>query len=59
MVISERHAYSAYRKTVYGREEFAFWGASQRLTTASQPLARGTRSNGGGLIPLRYALMGK
>jgi hypothetical protein len=56
MVISERHANAAYHKSINGREEFKHWGAAQRLTDATHPLRRGTVSNAGGLVPLRYTL---
>jgi hypothetical protein len=56
MVISERRANAAYHKSINGREEFDRWGAAQRLATATQPLRRGTVSNAGGLVPLRYTL---
>jgi hypothetical protein len=54
MVISERHAYQAMRKN---HKEWGRWGASQRLTHATNPLVRNTRSMGGELISLRNVLL--
>jgi hypothetical protein len=59
MVISERREYATYRKSVNGSKEFAQWGASQQLTTATAPRVRGTRSLGGGLLMVRYAYAGR
>jgi hypothetical protein len=54
MVISTRLAYEAFRDN---HTEFDRWGASQRLTFATNPLVRETRSLGGGLIPARNYYM--
>lgn len=55
MIIASRHAYVAFTSaTDNAARDHAFdvWGASQDLTRATQPLVRGTRSMGGGLLPL-------
>lgn len=52
MVISSRKAYDAFRRS-NNSADFAAWGKAQRLTFAASPLVRGTRSHGGGLVPLR------
>lgn len=54
MVVSARRAYVAFRSS-NSSADFTAWGSAQRLTFASSPLVRGTRSMGGGLIPLRNA----
>lgn len=58
MIIISRHAYADFSSaTDDATRDAAFdrWGAAQDLTRATQPLVRGTRSMGGGLIPLRNA----
>lgn len=54
MIISERHAYAAFRDSST-TPDFRRWGASQDLRNRTAPRVRGTRSMGGGLLPLRNA----
>ncbi|MET7984593.1 hypothetical protein [Streptomyces sp. NPDC005281] len=56
MVVSTRREYAAFRQS-NDSEDFARWGRAQRLTFATEPLVRGTRSLGGGLIPMRNVYM--
>jgi hypothetical protein len=56
MVISTSKAYAAFRQS-NGGPEFDRWGASQRVTFATNPLVRGTCSLGGGLVPARNHYM--
>lgn len=51
-VVSERSAYRTYRDSNSDSAAFAKWGAAYDLTRATQPLVRGTRSLGGGLVPV-------
>lgn len=59
MVISSSHAYAAfcapYVDATTRSDAFGQWGAAQGITRATSPMVRGTRSMGGGLIPLRNA----
>ncbi|MFD4608248.1 hypothetical protein ACFWOT_09040 [Streptomyces sp. NPDC058440] len=63
MVISERHKYAAMDKTAPGTPTYTAaweaWGFANRLQFATEPLARGTVNNVGGLVPLRYVLTGR
>jgi hypothetical protein len=52
MVISSSKAYAAFRQS-NGSGDFTRWGASNEVTRRTNPLVRGTRSLGGGLIPAR------
>ncbi len=56
MIISARHRYADFRAS-NTTEDFERWGASNRLTAATNPLVRGTRSLGGGMIPLKNVLL--
>lgn len=53
MIISERRAYAAFRAS-NSTPDFERWGAAQDVTSTTAPLVRGSRSLGGGLVPLRY-----
>jgi hypothetical protein len=52
MVISSSKAYAAFRQS-NDSGEFTHWGAANEVTRRTNPLVRGTRSLGGGLIPAR------
>lgn len=53
-VVCSTAAYTAHRfaPAEDSSATFARWGAAQDLTRATRPLVKGTRSLGGGLIPL-------
>jgi hypothetical protein len=56
MVINDRKAYAAFRHS-NSNEDFDRWGAAAELTRRTNPLVRGTRSLGGGLIPAKNYYM--
>ncbi|MFD4646358.1 hypothetical protein ACFRJ3_35035 [Streptomyces sp. NPDC056696] len=52
MVINDLKAYAAFRKS-NSTPDFDRWGAAAELTRRTNPLVRGTRSLGGGLITVK------
>jgi hypothetical protein len=52
MVVNDLKAYEAFRQS-NSDEDWDRWGAAAEITRRTQPLVRGTRSLGGGLIPLK------
>jgi hypothetical protein len=52
MVINDLKAYAAFRQS-NGSEDFDHWKGAAEITRRTNPLVRGTRSLGGGLIPAR------